>query len=80
MTTRLKDLSERRWFYLPRLVAAPAVAAARGRVVQVVCGMMYTLLLRDDGQVTSWGWNGYGVLGSWKMLVLPKLSHLPECV
>lgn len=41
----------------------PAVVAGLDSVMQIVTGTLGTLVLRRDGRVWGWGYNGYGEIG-----------------
>ncbi|XP_021888390.1 ultraviolet-B receptor UVR8-like isoform X3 [Carica papaya] len=45
----------------PKLLDAPSLDNKHAIVVS--CGARHTIILTEDGQVYSWGWNKYGQLG-----------------
>lgn len=46
------------------------------KIVQVDCGANYTVAVSDRGEVYSWGWNAYGVLGHGMGSVLSPPSRI----
>ncbi|XP_050945239.1 ultraviolet-B receptor UVR8-like isoform X1 [Cucumis melo] len=46
---------------IPRLLDAPILEGKRAN--RVSCGARHNVILTDDGQLFSWGWNKYGQLG-----------------
>ena len=51
-------------FFLTFPVQAQAQAArGHGRNISVACGGKHTVVVKSDGTLWSWGWNGYGQLG-----------------
>jgi hypothetical protein len=47
------------------------------KIAQISCGSNFTTALTDDGDVYSWGWNAYGVLGQGKGFLLHEPMKIP---
>lgn len=46
-------------------------------ISQISCGSNFTVALTDEGDVYSWGWNAYGVLGQGKGFLLHEPMKIP---
>lgn len=46
---------------IPKLLDAPILESKRAK--RIACGARHNVVLTDDGQLFSWGWNKYGQLG-----------------
>jgi hypothetical protein len=54
-----------------------ALSDPRAKISQISCGSNFTVATSEDGDVYSWGWNAYGVLGQGKGFLLHEPMKIP---
>lgn len=59
-------------YFTPQHLSIPGAT-----ISQISCGSNFTIALTDDGDVYSWGWNAYGVLGQGKGFLLHEPMKIP---
>ena len=58
-------------YFVPRKVRIMTEQGLEEKISRVSCGSTFTMAVTEEGDLYSWGWNAYGVLGQGK-------GHFPQ--
>lgn len=72
------DYVDHFYYFYPRLLEWPTTEtdASPVNIVQIECGDNFSLAISELGEVFSWGWHDYGVLGHGKGYLLSTPSQI----
>jgi hypothetical protein len=63
-------------YFIPRPLAIYSSSGDLARIRQISCGSNFTVAVSEEGDVYSWGWNAYGVLGQGKGFLLHEPTKI----